>query len=156
MKGALREQLNGTNLRVAIVTAGWNRVYTESLTKWCRQALLDAGTPATNIVEILVPGSYELPWGCQNAIKTGELDAVVAIGVLIKGDTVHFEYIAEAVTHGLMQVGLNNNRPVIFGVLTCLNEEQAIERCPDTDKNKGYEFGLAALRMGLIRQGALK
>lgn len=152
MKGALLEKLDGTGLRVGIVTAGFNRAYTESLTTWCVKALIDSGLVAENITQILVPGSYEIPWGCQKLALTGNFDVVVAVGVLIKGDTVHFEYIAEAVSRGIMEVGLKTGVPIIFGVLTCLNEEQAQARCNDDQSNKGYEFGLAAVRMGLLQR----
>lgn len=96
-----------------------------------------------------MPGSYELPLAAQKYILHEKVDAVVCIGCLIKGGTMHFEYICEAVSRGIMDVGLTTGVPVIFGVLTCLTEAQALERAGliEGHHNHGPEWGDAAISM---------
>ena len=109
-------------------------------------ALQDAGVPADHIIVQDVPGAFELPVMVRQLVHTHELDAVVAIGCLIKGETLHFEYIAEAVSHGLMDISLSTGVPVVFGVLTCLTEEQAVARSRG-EGNLGFSWGKTALEM---------
>lgn len=139
----------GKNLRIGIVSTRWNPEITASLTASCLDALGEAGVLSKNIVVLEVPGAFELPLAVQFALRTHRLDAVVAIGCLIKGETQHFEYIAESVSHGLQRVGLDTGKPVIFGVLTCLTEKQAVAR--STGKNNhGYGWGQTALEMAWL------
>lgn len=121
------------------------------------------GVKESNIVVTTVPGSYELPFGTETFFlsdkaenKDAPFDAIISIGVLIKGQTMHFEYISDAVSHGLMNVQFKLDIPVIFGLLTCLTEEQALERAGliETEKgashshNHGVDWGAAAVEMG--------
>jgi len=99
-----------------------------SQTKGCRQGLTSAGIVDKNITEIAVPGSFELPFAALALAQSGKVDAVVALGVLIKGETAHFENISSACANGLMEVGLKAGIPVLYGVLNCYTAEQAKAR----------------------------
>jgi 6,7-dimethyl-8-ribityllumazine synthase len=151
-KGISFGKRDGSKLRIGIVKTEWNETIVENLFLSCRQALLDTGVLEKQITIIDVPGSFELPMGAKILAKKKKFDAIICLGVLIKGDTMHFEYIAEAVSHGLMTVGLESSTPVIFGVLTCLNEEQAIVRATG-ENNHGYWWGKSAVEMALIKKG---
>ncbi|TCC46382.1 6,7-dimethyl-8-ribityllumazine synthase [Kribbella capetownensis] len=130
--------------RVAIVAAQWHPKVTDALVAGAIRALGDAGV--TDYTVVRVPGSFELPVASLHAAKNG-YDAVVALGVVIRGDTPHFEYVCQAATEGLMQVGVTTGIPVGFGVLTCDNDPQALDRAglPDSREDKGYEATQAAL-----------
>jgi 6,7-dimethyl-8-ribityllumazine synthase len=102
------------------------------------------------------PGAFEIPLTAKNLIKKKKYDAVICLGAVIKGQTAHFEYISYAVTQGILQLNLDSNVPVTFGVLTCYNEEQAVKRSSADGKNKGREAALAALEMISLIAGAAK
>merc|ERR1712087_169767 len=112
------------------------------------------GVQDENIFETEVPGAYELPLAARFLALSGTVDAIITTGVLIKGDTLHFEYICEAVSSGIMSVGLQTSTPVIFGVLTCLDEDQVIKRSTG-DNNHGESWGMTAVEMALLRSEAL-
>jgi 6,7-dimethyl-8-ribityllumazine synthase len=138
--------------RVAIVAAQWHPKVTDALVAGAIRALDDSGV--TDYTVIRVPGSFELPVASLHAAKAG-YDAVVALGVVIRGDTPHFEYVCQAATEGLMQVGVSTGVPVGFGVLTCDNDPQALDRAglPDSREDKGYEATQAALStLAAVRQ----
>ncbi len=142
-------KLNGKNIKVGIALARWNTEITNSLMEGCLTALKEAGVPSKNFYVVPVPGSFELPLAAQHLFKKEKVDVVIALGCLIKGETMHFEYIADAMTNGLMRVSLDTGKPVVFGVLTCLTEKQAIAR--STGKNNhGYGWGLTAVEMALL------
>jgi 6,7-dimethyl-8-ribityllumazine synthase len=130
--------------RVAIVAAQWHPKVTDALVAGAIRALDEAGV--TDYTVIRVPGSFELPVAALHAAKNG-YDAVIALGVVIRGDTPHFEYVCQAATEGLMQVGVTTGIPIGFGVLTCDNDPQALDRAglPDSREDKGYEATQAAL-----------
>ncbi|MEK7643953.1 MAG: 6,7-dimethyl-8-ribityllumazine synthase, partial [Patescibacteria group bacterium] len=146
-KGVSFKKMNGAKLKIGIAVSRWNGEITESLLEKCRLALLDSGVKEKNIFVLEVPGAYELPYAASHLIKTKKPDAVVCFGCLIKGETMHFEYIAEAVTQGIMNLNLGTGVPVIFGVLTVLNEAQAKARSGDNQQNHGYAWGLTAVEM---------
>lgn len=150
-KGIERKQLHGEGLKIGIVRARWNEDTINVACDRVKKALGDTGVAAENITELLVPGSYELPQGVQILHERGGFDTIVAVGVLIKGETMHFEYIAEAVTQGLMRMSLDHKIPVIFGVLTCLTQEQVDYRVSEHGLDHGYEWGLAAVEMASHR-----
>ncbi|EFE32084.1 uncharacterized protein ARB_00975 [Trichophyton benhamiae CBS 112371] len=166
---ANNDDILGSNLRIAIVHARWNWPIIEALLAGAKKSILAAGVKEENLVVQCVPGSYELPFAiksiyeasqAQSSSNTGKpFDAIVAIGVLIKGETMHFEYIADAVSHGLMRLQLDMGVPVIFGVLTVLNDEQGLARAGlcggEKSHNHGEDWGTAAIEMGLKRKGAL-
>ncbi|PFH54137.1 hypothetical protein AMATHDRAFT_428 [Amanita thiersii Skay4041] len=151
-------QYDGSALRIAIVHARWNKVVVDALIAGAVDKLKTCGVKEENIVIQSVPGSYELPLAClqvitgSNTHANAQFDAVIAIGVLIKGATMHFEYICDSVSHGLMKVQLDTKVPVIFGVLTALNDDQALERAglgkrDNKGHNHGEDWGLAAVEM---------
>jgi 6,7-dimethyl-8-ribityllumazine synthase len=130
--------------RVAVVAAQWHPKVTDALVAGAVRALDESGV--TDYAVIRVPGSFELPVTALHAAKSG-YDAVVALGVVIRGDTPHFEYVCQAATNGLMEVGMSTGVPVGFGLLTCDNDPQALDRAglPDSREDKGYESTQAAL-----------
>lgn len=131
--------------RVAIVASQWHTQVMAGLIAGASAALSEAQA-SFEVIE--VPGSFELPLGCQLAIDSG-FDAVVALGVVIRGGTPHFDYVCHAATDGLAKLSLATSVPVGFGLLTCDNEEQAIDRAglPGSSENKGREAAVAALLM---------
>ncbi|KAJ3337064.1 hypothetical protein HDU93_001687 [Gonapodya sp. JEL0774] len=150
--------LDGSSLKILVVHTRWNSSIVDSLVKGCVDTLTTKlKVPSSSVTVRAVPGAYELPYACQQLIKTGFYDAVVAIGVLIKGETAHFEYIADATTQGLMRVQLDAQVPVVFGVLTALKEEQALLRAGirvngKEGHNHGIDWASAAVEMALIRK----
>ena len=148
-KGIAFPKLAGKNLKIGIVVARWNAHITENLRYGCEVALEGAGVSKKNVFVQEVSGSFELPVAVQNLLKTKKVDAVVAIGCLIKGETAHFEYLSDATINGLMRVSLDTGKPVVAGVLTCLNEKQAVARSTG-DNNHGYGWGMTALEIAIL------
>jgi len=138
------EPVRGEGLRAAIVAAQWHDEVMDGLIGGARRALADSGV--TDAIVLRVPGSFELPVAALHAAKAG-YDAVVALGVVIRGDTPHFEYVCQAATNGLTQASVSTGVPIGFGVLTCDNDQQALDRCglPHSREDKGYEATQAAL-----------
>lgn len=138
------QPVRGEGLRVAIVAAQWHDEVMDGLIGGAQRALSDSGV--TDSVIVRVPGSFELPVAALQAAKAG-YDAVVALGVVIRGDTPHFEYVCQAATNGLTQASVATGVPIGFGVLTCDNDPQALDRCglPDSREDKGYEATQAAM-----------
>ncbi len=149
-KNSVIKNLNGSKLKIGIVYSRFNGEYVLSLKKWALQAFTEAKVNLKNIEILEVPGAYELPYGAGLLIKN-KADVVLCLGSLIKGETMHFEYIAEAITQGIMNLNLQYGVPVIFGVLTCLTEEQALNRTKDSKENLGYQWGKTAVEMGLLK-----
>lgn len=133
--------------RFAVLVAEWNADITERLFSGARQALLNHGVPEANIVRKNVPGSFELSLGAQKLAQKEETDAVICLGCVIRGETKHFDFICDAVAYGITEVSLKYDKPVIFGVLTTENEQQAYDRAGGKYGNKGEEAALAALQM---------
>jgi len=138
-------------MKIGVVVARWNSAVTYALRDACLRALADAGVEENTIIVQEVPGSYEVVFGAKHLIEHNAVDAVVAIGCLIKGETMHFEYIADAVSHGLMKLNVETDVPVVFGVLTCLTEQQAIDRSTG-ENNHGYAWGQSAIEMAMIKK----
>ena len=132
---------------IAIVQSKWNSEITDGLYSGAHDLLLKAGVQDSNIKTLKVPGSYELPLGAQWAIEKHELDAVICVGSVIRGETAHFDYVCQAVSQGVKDVSLEYNLPVIFGVLTDDNIEQSRARSGGEHGNKGTEAALTALEM---------
>lgn len=151
-------KVDGTGLRVAIVHSKWNVEVVSSLVAGCKAELRKNGVKESDIVVVEVSGAYELPYAANRVIHSQKIDAVVAIGCLIKGETMHFEYISEAVTQGIMRVQLDTNVPVLFGVLTVATEEQAKERAGLTSNghNHGTEWAQTAIEMGRLLESTSK
>lgn len=136
-----------STLKLGLVKAEWNASITDELAAGVRRVWLAHGFESDKLIEMNVPGSFELPLGARWLIDEHQVNAVVAVGCLIKGETPHFEYISMAVSNGLMQVGLSTGVPVAFGVLTVLNEAQAYDRIGGSHGHKGEEAAETVLRM---------
>jgi 6,7-dimethyl-8-ribityllumazine synthase len=136
--------LQAGDLRVAIVAAMWHTVVMDGLLTGALRALTEAGVDAPTVVR--VPGSFELPVGAQGLARSG-FDAIVALGVVIRGGTPHFEFVCDAATRGLTRVSLDHGIPVGFGVLTCDDEQQALDRAglSGSKEDKGFEAAQAAV-----------
>jgi 6,7-dimethyl-8-ribityllumazine synthase len=136
--------LNGSGLKIAVVAARFNQRLTDAMLEDCLVALKDAQVAETDIQTVRVPGSFELPIAAAACAKTGRYDAIICLGVVIKGDTRHDHYIADAVANGLTSIAIQSSIPVLFGVLTTENLEQAEIRSLGQQK-KGYEAGMSAI-----------
>ncbi len=137
--------------RIAIAVARFNPSITDSLFEGCRATLVESGVAESSLHRVSVPGAWELPLACRWLAESGQYDAVIAIGAVIRGETAHFDFICAECARGLQQVGLDTDVPVAFGVLTAENGEQAQERADPARKNKGREVALAALDMIALR-----
>jgi len=133
--------------KFAIIVAEWNSEITEALFEGAYKTLVDNGVQAENIVRANVPGSFELSFGSQVFAQKPEIDAIIAIGCVIQGETKHNDYINHAVAGGLTDVALKYNKPVIFGVLTPNNQQQALDRAGGIHGNKGDEAAITAIKM---------
>ncbi len=142
------------NWRIAIAVAKFNPTITGMLLEGARQALAAAGVGDDHIKVHDVPGAWELPLASQYLASSGNYDAVIAIGAVVRGETAHFEFISAECSRGLQQVALDTGIPVAFGVLTPESRSQALERADPKRKNKGREVALAALDMIALRSEA--
>lgn len=139
--------LDARGLRFGVVVSRFNDLLTGRLVEGALDCLTRHGAQEEDLVVVKVPGAWELPMVADRLARSGKVDAVVAAGVLIRGDTPHFEYIAAEVSKGLAQVALGTGVPVSFGVLTTESLEQAIERSGTKSGNKGWHAALAAIEM---------
>lgn len=137
-------------MRVAIVVAEFNDFVTGRLLSGAREALAEAGLGEADVEVHRVPGAFEIPFGAELAAAGGRVDAVVALGCLIRGATAHFEYIASACAHGLVAAQSRTGVPMAFGVLTTNSAEEALERTEPGPANKGREAAEAALAMARL------
>lgn len=131
----------------AIVVSEWNDEITDSLFHGALNTLLKHGAKRTNIYRVDVPGSFELSLGAQKLAQREDVDAVICIGCVIQGDTKHFDFICDAVAHGITNVSLKYDKPVIFGVLTPNTMQQALDRAGGKHGNKGDEAAITAIKM---------
>jgi 6,7-dimethyl-8-ribityllumazine synthase len=139
---------NASAFRFGIVVSEWNDKITNGLFKGAESALLDCGVSPENIIRWNVPGSFELIYGAKLMLeKVEKLDAVITIGSVIKGETMHFEFVCEGVTQGIKDLNIQSDVPVIFCVLTDNNEQQSIDRSGGKHGNKGIEAAIAAIKM---------
>jgi 6,7-dimethyl-8-ribityllumazine synthase len=140
------------NMQFGIVVSQWNSSITKALLKGALAALKKHGVPDNNIIVKHVPGSFELPFGSQLIQETQQTDAIICLGCVIQGETPHFDYICNAVSEGIMNLNLKYSKPFIFGVLTCTNRQQAIDRSGGIMGNKGEEAALTAISMVALKQ----
>lgn len=139
-------------MRFGIVVSDWNRQVTGSLLDAAVSTLKKHGAADNNIVVKHVPGSFELTLGAQFLAEYDDLDAIICLGCVIQGETPHFTYICQGVTYGITQLNLEYNIPFIFGVLTTLNMEQALERSGGKHGNKGDEAAVTAIKMAVLQR----
>jgi 6,7-dimethyl-8-ribityllumazine synthase len=155
--GAPVVEVDGRGLRVAVVAASWHEQVMDGLLAGALRGLADASVAEPLVVR--VPGSFELPVAAARLAASG-VDAVVALGVVIRGGTPHFDYVCQAATSGLVDVSVRTGVPVGFGVLTCDNEQQALDRAglPGSAEDKGHEAATAAVAtaVALATAGALR
>jgi 6,7-dimethyl-8-ribityllumazine synthase len=146
----LRGARIATGCRFAVVVSRFNEEITDGLLSGARAALAEAAVPDEDVSIVRVPGAFELPVAARRIAEAGEVDAVICLGCLIKGDTMHFEYIAAAASHGIMEASTATGVPVAFGLLTALTDEQAAERSVPGPANKGREAAMAAVEMATL------
>ncbi len=146
---------NAKNFRFGIVVSEWNEEITEGLFQGAFDAILDCGGVKENIVRWNVPGSFELIYGCKKMQQSYDmLDAVIAIGSVIQGETKHFDFVCDGVTQGIKDLNVQNDIPVIFCVLTDNTMQQSIDRSGGKHGNKGTEAAIAAIKMAQLRKDA--
>ena len=138
---------NCADFKIGIVVSEWNKKITLNLLKGAKEVLLKSGVKENNIDIKFVPGSFELPLGCQFLCEKKEVDGIIAIGVIIEGETEHFRFVCDGVTQGIKDVNLKYNLPTIFCVLTDKNEQQSIDRSGGIHGNKGVESAITCLKM---------
>ena len=143
----------GTGRRVAVVVSRFNEEVTSRLLDGALAALRAAGVAEDDLLVVRVPGAFELPFAASAVIEAERVDAVVALGAVIRGETDHYDYVCEAAREGILRVGLESGIPVTFGVLTCSTEEQALARAGGAHGNKGADVALDALRMADLLRG---
>ncbi len=138
--------------RLAIVASRFNQAIVDRLVAGAETAFQEAGLHPEQHATFWVPGAFELPLAAQWLANTGRWDAILCLGCVIRGDTDHYDYVCDAATRGILQVSLAAQLPVLFGVLTCDNEQQALDRAGGTHGNKGADAAQAALAMVRLRQ----
>jgi 6,7-dimethyl-8-ribityllumazine synthase len=141
---------NAKNLRFGIVVSEWNGEITEALFQGAEAALLDCGALQENIIRWNVPGSFELTYGCKKMIHTQTVDAIVAIGSVIRGETSHFDFVCSATAQGIMDLNIKYDVPVVFCVLTDDNIQQSRDRSGGKHGNKGTEAAIVAIHMAVL------
>ena len=132
---------------IGIVVAEWNKEITNALADGAISTLIKHGAKAKDIIVKHVPGSFELPLGAQFLLEDYNVDAVIALGCIIQGETRHFDFISQGVTQGIMQLNIDYGVPVVFGVLTTNNKQQALDRAGGKHGNKGIEAAITAIKM---------
>ena len=138
---------NGADFKIGIVVSEWNEQITLNLLKGAETALIDNGVSPENLLIKFVPGAFELPLGCQLMLEKTDVDGIIAIGVVIQGETKHFDFVCSGTTQGIMDVNLKYGKPVAFCVLTDKTLQQSIDRSGGKHGNKGTECAVACLKM---------
>ncbi|NPA16233.1 MAG: 6,7-dimethyl-8-ribityllumazine synthase [Aquificae bacterium] len=146
-------QLNAEGLKFAVVVGRFNDLITGKLLEGAVDCIIRHGGSEENITVIKVPGSFEIPLVAKKAAKSGEYDAVICLGAVIRGSTPHFEYVAAEVTKGIALVSLETEVPVAYGILTTDTIEQAVERAGTKMGNKGFEAAMTAIEMVNVIKG---
>ena len=145
-----REALSAAGFRFCVVVSRWNSELTSRLADGAVDALKSRGAADDAIETFYVPGAFELPLACLKTAESGKFDAVIALGVVIRGKTPHFEYVAGQAAAGIMQASMHTGVPVMFGVITADTMEQAEARAGEKADNKGYEAALSAIEMAIL------
>ncbi|MFO7740155.1 MAG: 6,7-dimethyl-8-ribityllumazine synthase [Desulfatiglandaceae bacterium] len=147
MPKVVEGRLSAAGFRFGIIVARFNDFISSRLVDGAMDALLRHGAAEENVSVIKVPGAFEIPLVAKKMAMSGQCDAIICLGAVIRGATPHFDYVAAEVSKGVASVGLEIGVPVIFGVITTDNLEQAIERAGSKSGNKGYEGAVAAIEM---------
>ena len=143
----MSKKKKSSSIKIAVVISRFNEEVTGGLLNGALEALKENYINDKSVNIVSCPGAFEIPLTVKTLLKKKKYDAVICLGAVIKGETAHFEYISYAVTKGIMQLNLESGIPVIFGILTCYNEEQALKRSSDNADNKGREAAIAAIDM---------
>jgi 6,7-dimethyl-8-ribityllumazine synthase len=141
----LRGQIKGSGLKIGIVVSRFNPKVTDRLLEGALRALDETGVSRDNVTVVSVPGAIEIPGAAKRLAP--KVDAIVALGAVIRGETEHFTYVCKAAQEGVLQVALDSGKPVIFGVLTTDSSEQALERTGGAKGHKGYDVARDAVEM---------
>jgi len=147
MSAVIEGMLNGAGRRFGIVASRFNELITRKLLEGAMDCLIRHNADRDLITIVWVPGAFEIPLAAQKMARSKQFDAVICIGAIIRGSTPHFDYVAAEVSKGVAKVGLDENLPVIFGVLTTDSIEQAVERAGTKAGNKGWDAALSAIEM---------
>lgn len=142
---------DASEFRFGIVVSEWNPEITQNLYEGALATFLKHGALAENITAIKVPGSFELVYGCKQLLSHDDLDAVIAIGNVIKGETEHFTFVCEGVTQGIKDLNVKFDTPTIFCVLTDHHKQQSLDRSGGKHGNKGIECAVAAIKMAALK-----
>jgi 6,7-dimethyl-8-ribityllumazine synthase len=144
---------SASDMRFGVVVSEWNPNVTESLLEGVLQTLQNQGAEPDQIVVQYVPGSFELVYGAKFLAENAKVDAVIALGSVVRGDTPHFDYVCQGVTQGITYLNATQSVPIIFGVLTTDNMEQATDRAGGRYGNKGDEAAVTAIKMVALKRG---
>jgi 6,7-dimethyl-8-ribityllumazine synthase len=142
---------NAKSFRFGIVVSEWNPEITKNLQKAAIETLLDCGAVKKNILCWEVPGSFELVYGCKKMVQSQQVDAIIAIGNVIQGETKHFDFVCTGVTQGIVDLNIKYDVPIIFCVLTDNTKQQSIDRSGGKLGNKGIECAIAAIKMATLK-----
>lgn len=145
MSNYIEGSLDGSGLKIGIVAAKFNEFITTKLVEGAEEGLSENGVDATDVTIAYVPGSFEIPVVASKMAHSGNYDAVICLGAVIKGDTDHYEYVAGEATRGIADVSLSSGIPVIFGVLTTHTMQHALERCGGRKGNAGHSCAVTAI-----------
>jgi 6,7-dimethyl-8-ribityllumazine synthase len=148
----VQPKLDASGLRFAVVVSRFNNFITERLLSGAMDALKKSGVAKADIEIVEVPGAFELPLTAKKLAAKGEYDALIAIGCVIRGETSHYDYVCSETARGLQLAQMDTGVPIIFCVLTCETQEQAIARAGGDHGNKGFDSGLAAIEMARLSQ----
>lgn len=152
-RAEIPEDLDGVGLRIGLVRARWNTDIVDRLCAGVERGLLHLGVPFDDIVIESVPGSFEVPMACSILARSGEVDAIVTVGAVIRGETTHYELVSEGAARGVQQVQLDTGIPVAFGLVTVESHEQALARSEGPGgHNVGEEAALVAVEMARLKQ----
>ncbi|MDR2956451.1 MAG: 6,7-dimethyl-8-ribityllumazine synthase [Prevotella sp.] len=138
---------NGEDMRIGIVVSEWNEAVTGKLVEGALKTLIKHGVKEENIITDFVPGSFELIFGAKHLVENKDIDAVIALGCVVRGDTPHFDYVCSGVTQGIADMNIRYDIPFIFGLLTTDTMQQALDRAGGRHGNKGDECAITALKM---------
>ncbi len=153
MSDMYRGSQDGSGQRVAVIQARFNESVTEPLLRGALEALTEVGVERRDVRVCSVPGAVEIPLVAQRLARSGDFDAVVALGAVIRGETSHYDYVCRMAADGCQRVSLDTGIPVAFGVLTCDDDQQSLARCAPGEANKGREAALAAVELANLLRG---
>ncbi|MBX7107160.1 MAG: 6,7-dimethyl-8-ribityllumazine synthase [Chitinophagales bacterium] len=152
----LTEKPELSTAKIGVIVSSWNTEITEALYRECRKTLVDLSVKKKNLLRLDVPGSFELAAAAKWLIESKRMEAIICLGCVIQGETRHFEFICDAVANGIMELNIRYSTPVIFGVLTTNDLQQALDRAGGRHGNKGTEAAVTAVQMILLKRKLLK